>query len=64
MEVLYHNHEDPFFMEPTKIKLPGQQEYILNDQLKAWCEKFPDKHKIQPTLDFFAKSEIPTAKLV
>jgi hypothetical protein len=38
MEVLYLNHEDPFSMDPTKIKLPGQSDYILNDQLKAWCE--------------------------
>ena len=38
MEVLYLSHDDPFNMDPTKIKLPGQSDYILNDQLKAWCE--------------------------
>ena len=30
----------------------------------AWCENFPDKQKIQPTIGFLAMNEIPTAKLV
>ena len=42
MYVLYHSHEDPFYMEPTKIKLPTK-EYVINEQLRAWCEEVQNK---------------------
>ena len=63
MDVLYHE-VDPFYMEPTKIKLP-QGEYIINDQLKTFCENLPDQTQVSATTAFLSKHEaLPISKLV
>ena len=50
--VLYE--QDMTLMDPLRCLLPTDKEYIINEEVKAWCEKIEDKGAIAPTIGFIA----------
>jgi len=51
-------------MEKAKIALPNE-DYIINEELKSWCEKVPDEEEqANATKIFLQNDALPITKLV